>query len=130
VNLKNPYDVTVANNVAYVADSGNKRIVELNATTGAYITSFGSANLHSPQGVAVDPISGSIWVSDTSYNKLVQFTSTGQWVQTVGSAGSGNTLQFNHPAHLDVHVDATGHAYLYVTDVYNDRIQILDLNEN
>jgi hypothetical protein len=60
----------------------------------------------------------------------VQFTSTGQWVQTVGSAGSGNTLQFNHPAHLDVHVDAAGHAYLYVTDVYNDRIQILDLNEN
>jgi hypothetical protein len=68
-------------------------------------------------------------VSDTSFNKLVQFTSTGQFVQTAGVAGSGN-LQFNHPAHLDVHVDSTGHAYLYVTDVYNDRIQILDLNEN
>jgi tripartite motif-containing protein 71 len=130
IAFKNPYDVTVANGIAYVADAVNKRIVELNASTGAYITSFGSANLHSPQGVAVDPTSGSIWVSDTSYNKLVQFTSTGQWVQTVGAAGSGNTLQFNHPAHLEAHADVTGHAYLYVTDVYNDRIQILDLNEN
>ena len=130
INFKNPYDVAVVNGIVYVADSGNKRIVELNATTGAYVDSItNSTQLHSPQGVAVDPISGSIWVSDTGYNKLVQFTSTGQWVQTVGAAGAGN-MQFNHPAHLDVHVDATGHAYLYVTDVYNDRIQILDLNEN
>jgi DNA-binding beta-propeller fold protein YncE len=129
IAFKNPYDVTVDSGVAYIADAGNKRIVELSANTGAYITSFGAANLHSPQGVAVDPTSGSIWVADTSFNKLVEFTSTGQFIQTVGAAGTGN-LQFNHPAHLDVHVDATGHAYLYVTDVYNDRIQILDLNEN
>lgn len=129
IAFKNPYDVTVDSGIAYIADAGNKRIVELNANTGTYITSFGAGNLHSPQGVAVDPTSGSIWVADTSFNKLVEFTSTGQFIQTVGAAGSGN-LQFNHPAHLDVHVDSTGHAYLYVTDVYNDRIQILDLNEN
>src|SRR5947209_8353618 len=65
IAFKSPYDVAVANGVVYVADSGNKRIVELNATTGAYITSFGAGTLHSPQGVAVDPTSGSIWVSDT-----------------------------------------------------------------
>jgi DNA-binding beta-propeller fold protein YncE len=129
INLKNPYDVTVAAGVAYVADSGNKRIVELNATTGAYISSFGTANLHSPQGVAVDPVTGSIWVSDTSFNKLVEFSSTGTFIQTFGAAGSGSE-QFNHPAHLNVQLDSTGHAYLYVADVYNDRVQILDLNEN
>jgi DNA-binding beta-propeller fold protein YncE len=130
VALKNPYDVTVSGSTVYVADSGNKRIIELDAATGGYVGSIvNSTYIHSPQGVAVDPTSGSIWVADTSYNKVVEFTSTGQFIQAVGAKGSGNK-QFNHPAHLDVHVDSTGHAYLYVTDVYNDRIQILDLNEN
>ena len=119
----------MADGVLYVADAANKRIVELDPATGAYITSFGTANLHSPQGVAVDPISGSIWVSDTSYNRLVQFSSTGAFIQTVGKMGTGN-VQFNHPALLDVRTDASGDAFLYVADNYNDRIQILDLNEN
>jgi hypothetical protein len=70
-----------------------------------------------------------VWVSDTSYNRIVEFSSTGTFIQALGKLGVSNG-QFNHPAHLDVHVDATGHAYLYVADVYNDRIQIFDLNEN
>ena len=74
IDFKNPYDVTVANGIVYVADSANKRIVELNATTGAYMgVSIGTGNLHSPEGVAIDPINGNIWVSDTSFNKLVEF---------------------------------------------------------
>jgi DNA-binding beta-propeller fold protein YncE len=125
-SLKNPYDVAVSKGVVYVADSANKRIVELNAATGADMGSFGAAYLHSPQGVAVDPTNGNIWVSDTSFNKLVEFPAGGGApIQTV-SAPNG---AFNHPAHLDVHVDAANHAYLYVADVYNDRIVILDLNE-
>ena len=124
--LKNPYDVAVSKGVVYVADSANKRIVELNAATGADMGSIGAAYLHSPQGVAVDPTNGNIWVSDTSFNKLVEFPAGGGTpIQTV-SAPNG---AFNHPAHLDVHVDAANHAYLYVADVYNDRIVILDLNE-
>jgi tripartite motif-containing protein 71 len=129
VAFKNPYDVSVVNGIVYVADAANKRIVKLNAATGAYVSSFGAGNLHSPQGVAVDPLTGSIWVSDTSFNKLAQFTASGTFIQSYGAAGAGNG-QFNHPAHLDVHLDASGHAYLYVADVNNDRIQILDLHEN
>ena len=129
VAFNHPYDVAVANGVDYVADSGNKRIVELNSVTGAVVKTFGSANLHSPQGVAIDPTSGNIWVADTSYNRVVEFDSTGNYIQAVGKAGSGN-MQFNHPTHLEVHVDAVGTAYLYVCDTYNDRIEILDLNEN
>ena len=40
--LKNPYDVAVSKGVVYVADSANKRIVELNAATGADMGSFGA----------------------------------------------------------------------------------------
>ena len=35
IGFKSPYDVAVANGIVYVADSANKRIVELNAATGA-----------------------------------------------------------------------------------------------
>ena len=121
-----PYDVAVADGIVYVADSANKRIVELNANTGAYIATVGTGYLHSPQGVAIDPTNGNIWVSDTSFNKLVEFPAAGGApIQTV-SAPNG---AFNHPTHLDVHVDASGTAYLYVADVYNDRVVILNLNE-
>jgi DNA-binding beta-propeller fold protein YncE len=126
IGLKSPYDVAVADGIVYVADSANKRIVELNANTGAYIATVGTGSLHSPQGVAIDPTNGNIWVSDTSFNKLVEFPAAGGApIQTV-SAPNG---AFNHPTHLDVHTDASGNAYLYVADVYNDRVVILNLNE-
>jgi DNA-binding beta-propeller fold protein YncE len=127
--FNHPYDAAVANGIVYVADSGNKRIVELNASTGAYAGTISGPQLHSPYGVAVDPVSGSVWVSDTSYNRVLEFSSTGAYIQAFGKAGSA-AGQFNRPTHLDVHVDAGGTAYLYVVDTYNDRIQILDLNEN
>ena len=127
IGFKSPYDVAVANGIVYVADSANKRIVELNAATGAYTgVSIGTGTLHSPQGVAIDPTNGNIWVSDTSFNKLVEFPAAGGApIQTVAAPNGA----FNHPTHLDVHVDASGNAYLYVADVYNDRIVILNLNE-
>ena len=127
IGFKSPYDVAVANGIVYVADSANKRIVELNAATGAYTgVSIGTGTLHSPQGVAIDPTNGNIWVSDTSFNKLVEFPAAGGApIQTVAAPNGA----FNHPTHLDVHVDASGNPYLYVADVYNDRIVILNLNE-
>jgi sugar lactone lactonase YvrE len=126
IALKNPYDVAVAEGIVYVADAANKRIVELNANTGAYIATVGTGFLHSPQGVAIDPTNGNIWVSDTSFNKLVEFPAAGGApIQTV-SAPNG---AFNQPTQLAVHVDAAGNAYLYVADVYNDRVVILNLNE-
>jgi DNA-binding beta-propeller fold protein YncE len=128
IALKNPYDIADANGVIYIADAANKRIVELRASDGSYLGYFGTGTLHSPQGIAVDPTSGNLWVSDTSYNQLVEFDSQGTYIQTVKTFGGTNT--FNHPSHLDVHTDAAGHAYLYVTDTYHDRIVIFDLNEN
>jgi DNA-binding beta-propeller fold protein YncE len=125
--LKHPYDVAVsAAGTAYVADAGHARIVELSAGTGSYQGCI-CTHLHLPQGVAVDPTNGNIWVSDTSYNQVVEFDSQGHYIQAVKSFGSGGT--FNRPTHLGIHTAANGHAYLYVCDTYSDRIVILDLNE-
>jgi tripartite motif-containing protein 71 len=129
ITFNKPYQATVVNGVVYVADSGNKRIVELNSSTGAVLGWFGTGTLHSPFGVAIDPVTGNIWVTDTSYNRLVEFDSTGNYIQAFGKLGSGNG-QFNRPTHLAFHQDAGGHVYLYVCDTYNDRIEIIDPHDS
>jgi DNA-binding beta-propeller fold protein YncE len=96
--------------------------VALDATTGAVITTFGQANLHTPQGVAVDPETGNLWVTDTSFNRLVEFASNGTFIQAYGKAGSGPG-QFNNPTHIEI-----DGGLLYVADTWNDRIQVFSIS--
>jgi DNA-binding beta-propeller fold protein YncE len=129
VALKNPYDVAHHGSLLFIADSANKRIVELNADKTDPGVALGTACLHAPQGVAYDAVSGMLWVADTSFNRLEEIDpTTGACVQAVTKFNGADT--FNHPGHLEVHQDAGGHSYLYVCDMYNDRVVILDLNEN
>ncbi|HEY0388494.1 MAG TPA: NHL repeat-containing protein [Gaiellales bacterium] len=121
IAFKAPYDVAVSGGNVYVADATNKRIVVLDAATGDVVQTFGSANLHQPQGVAVDPDTGNIWVADTSFNRVVEFTGTGSFVLAFGRAGVGPG-QFNKPTHI-----AVDGGLLYVADTWNDRVQVFSL---
>jgi DNA-binding beta-propeller fold protein YncE len=85
------------------------------------VRTFGSANLHQPQGVAVDPDTGNVWVADTSFNRVVEFTDTGAFVLAFGRAGAGPG-QFNKPTHI-----AVDGGLLYVADTWNDRVQVFSL---
>jgi tripartite motif-containing protein 71 len=118
-----PSDVSVYNGVVYVADSGNHRIVRLNASTGAVIDSYGSADLHYPTGVAINPANGDAWVADSTWNRLVEFSPIGVKVQTFGSLGYPPTHgRFNYPGKLEI---ANGR--LYVADQWNDRVEVFNL---
>jgi DNA-binding beta-propeller fold protein YncE len=122
IALKAPYDVAVSGNHVYVADATNKRIVVLDAVGGSVVDTFGSTNLHQPQGVAVDPATGNVWVTDTSFNRLVEFTSSGVFIQAFGKAGSGQG-QFNKPTHIEI-----DNGLLYVADTWNDRVQVFSIS--
>jgi len=88
---------------------------------GGFLTGgTGSQSLHSPEGVAVDS-SGNIWIGDRAFNRIVELSSTGSFLQSFGKLGTGNS-QFNHPTHLVI----VGNL-LYVCDVYNDRIQVFNI---
>jgi hypothetical protein len=119
-----PKAVCVDAGLVYVADTQNHRVVVLDAGTGGFIRAFGGATLGSVDGVAVEP-GGNVWVSDSRRNRLAEFTADGTFLQTFGSAGSGNT-QFNRPLHLWTHVTGTG-VLLFVADSWNDRIQIFQV---
>ncbi|MDX6324661.1 MAG: hypothetical protein QOK15_1015, partial [Nocardioidaceae bacterium] len=81
---------------------------------------------HRIEGVAVDPSTGSLWVSDTSWNRLVELNpTTGAVLLKFGTEGSGNN-QFEYPAHLAVGV-AGGKKTLYVADYWNNRVQVFDI---
>ncbi len=112
--LKGPKDLTVVGNTVYVADTNDNRVVELDATTGALIKSFGS--LHNPQGIAVDA-NGNVWVADTNQNKLVEFSPAGSVIQTFGSLGNAQG-QFNMPTKLEI-----AGTTLYVCDMFNNRVE-------
>jgi DNA-binding beta-propeller fold protein YncE len=122
VAFRSPYDVDVYGSSVYVADTTNKRIVVLNAATGDEIRTFGAGVLHAPQGVAVDPATGNVWVTDTSFNRVVEFSPTGALLLTFGKAGSGQS-QFNKPTHI-----AVDNGLLYVADTWNDRIQVFSIS--
>jgi tripartite motif-containing protein 71 len=124
VTLGAPKDVAVANGEVYVADTLNRRVVVLSASTGAVLRTFGGGTLRLAEGIAVEP-NGDVWVADTSANRLVEFAPNGTVLQTHGTLGSG-TNQFNKPAHLEVLQTATD-VLLFVVDSWNDRVAVLDI---
>ena len=121
--LKKPKDLTLLDGIVYVADSENRRIVLLSAATGNVQGVLTNSNFHRLEGIAVEP-DGSIWVSDTSYHRLIHVTSDGSTVlQRIGSPAGTSHGKFNRPAHLEILVDESG-MHLFVADEWNDRIEV------
>lgn len=115
----------------YVTNTLGHQIVVLDAATGALLRTIqpvinGVTVLHRIEGVAVDPRTGNLWVSDSSWNRLVELAPGGtSLIRTVGKLGTAPD-QFNYPAHLAI--DTVGGAtLLYADDYQNSRVQILDI---
>jgi DNA-binding beta-propeller fold protein YncE len=115
-----PKDVAVQGATVYVADSINNRVVELSASTGAVLKTIGG--IPDPEGIAVTP-AGAIWVAEAGQNRLVELSAAGAVLQTFGGLGSTHG-KFSHPTHLEIFSGA-----LYVTDSWNDRIEVFKLND-
>jgi DNA-binding beta-propeller fold protein YncE len=103
----------------YVSDQANRRVEEF-TTAGAFVRTFGVEHLDITAGVGVDP-NGNVWVADCGGDDLAEFDASGDYLQSVGSAGSGNG-QFSCPG---------GFAFvggnMYVADFGNKRIQKFSL---
>jgi tripartite motif-containing protein 71 len=97
----------------------------------AYISTwseFGTeeTSLSSPEGIAVDPSSGNVYVADTSNNRIQTFSSNGTFVAEWGRYGTGNgngTLRIPEGIAVD---PSSGN--VYVADTVNNRIQTFSSN--
>jgi hypothetical protein len=108
----------------YVADGNGDRVEKFDSS-GAYISQFGSAGsgngqFAQPYGVAVDPYSEDVYVTDTNGNNRVErFASSGTYLGQVGAAGSGPG-EFSIP--VGVAVDQST-CDVFVTDIGNHRVE-------
>jgi uncharacterized protein (TIGR03437 family) len=77
--LSGPHLISLdSNDQLYVADTGNNRIAVLPSVPTAGnnpAVSFSIAGLNNPYGVFVDPVSGGIWITNTSGNQVLQYAS-------------------------------------------------------
>ncbi len=79
-----------------------------------------TCNLRSASAMSVAP-TGSIFIVETDNNRIVEYDTTGQPLDSLGNYGFGD-YQFDEP----VDVDATNGLKIYVSDRGNNRIQIFD----
>ena len=81
----------------------------------------GSANgqFFNPEGIAVDPIAGTVWVADSGNNRTQSFTPAGVYQSQFGSFGAPPG-QFWNP--VGIAVNNTG--FVYVGDSFNSRTQV------
>jgi len=110
---------------AYVADTGNDRIVEL-SPTGAPMAEWGSrgagdGRFLSPVGIAVDG-AGRVYVVDSQENRVQAFDAGGRLLAKWGLRGAG-LGEFSQPSAIAV--DCNG--VVYVADTNNNRVERFDL---
>jgi len=97
----------------------------------AYISTwseFGTeeTSLSSPEGIAIDPSSGNVYVADTGNNRIQTFSSNGTFISKWGGGYDPRAINgsFDHPS--DIALDQAGN--VYVADTGNNRIQVFSSN--
>ena len=102
----------------FIADSGNSRVVKVQAGGGAATTIAPTVNglgLNTPYGVAVDG-AGDLFVVDTGNNRVVEIPAGGEGAIAIAPTVGG--IAFNAPE--GIAVDAAGD--LFIADTNNNRV--------
>ena len=112
----------VASGAGGTAVGQDRTFTTLSVVTPVFSSAFGSegtgnGQFKSPNGVAVD-VSGNLWVTDSSNNRVEKFNSKGEYLTQFGSEGTGNG-QFKSPK--GIAIDSSGN--LWVVDSSNNRVQ-------
>ena len=90
----------------------------------AYVSTFGSGGsgsgeFNNPSWTAVNPVTGTVYVTDSTNDTVQAFSSSGTYESTIGSAGSGDG-QFTNPT--GVAVDPLN-GWVYVVDSGDARVE-------
>lgn len=102
----------------YVADAELGWVAHLDPE-GKPLAPIGRGMLERPTGLAYEPKTGRLFVSDTHAHQIKVFDLNGKLVSTIGEHGEGPG-QFNYPTHI-----AVLHDKLYVSDSLNARVQVI-----
>lgn len=122
--------VNAANGLCFAQDgtllvSQGNAVVRYNAATGQEIGRLNGGNLRAPAGIAIDDVTGYIYVVDSPANQVVVFTASGDFVKTFGTTGTISTGMLKGPSGISFEKVARQFA---VADTNNNRIQFFDVN--
>lgn len=126
--LKDPSDLFVdANNILYIADTGNKRIVRYDIDTGLTLQDVTHADFSSPSGVYITA-DGKIYVADPGAKAVLTFDADGTFLQKIEKPTA--------PVFADtafepkkIAVDSGGNMYIIGEGVYDGVIQLARTGE-
>lgn len=116
-----------SNGNVYVSDSGNNRILVLNASSGAYVSSFGSYGttgndkFNWPGGIGISPVNSDIYITDYNNHRIQVYDSSLVYKTTIGVTGVITTSNtgFNYPRDVAIAQDGS----VFVADRNNHRVQ-------
>jgi DNA-binding beta-propeller fold protein YncE/lysophospholipase L1-like esterase len=100
----------------YVSEVSPHRVQEL-STSGTFIASFDETGSSLPAGIATDPTTGNLYVTDVN-GHVQQFSAAGSLFASFGSPGSG-AGQLWSPQGVAVGSSGT----IFVADTHNQRVQ-------
>ncbi len=109
---------TFLKTIGWGVSNGEAKLETCTSSCRAGIAGTGNGQFDNPRAMAVEPVSGNLYVADMSNNRVQAITTSGAFVSKFGSGGSGPG-QFSAPMGLVVSPTGT----IYVTDFYNARVQ-------
>ena len=119
--LNEPYGLAVdSEGLVYVANYYNSR-VEVLREDGTFVRQIGAGQLKYPKNVTIN--NQQIYVVDTYNHRISIYTKQDQLVRHIGERGSGPG-QFKWPGAVVFSPDGD----MYISDTYNNRMQVLDVN--
>jgi DNA-binding beta-propeller fold protein YncE len=115
-----PYAIAIraSDEVAWIADTWNNRIVSYNVATMQPIAATPIKAFNKPSGIAIDPLNGNILVADSGNNRIEEMTDN--------HGASPTKFKFFYDTFNDpqgVAADAAGN--IYVADTGNNRVVVL-----
>ena len=124
--MKEPWGVAINQRGEVIVAECGGHCVSVFSPSGEKLRTFGThgsgqGQFKYPRGVAVDG-EWNILVADSYNHRIQKFTPEGQFLTAVGAKDNG-PLQFDHPTNI---VFNTANKKVYVTDSWNDRVQVLN----
>lgn len=114
----NGIDVNSVTHDVYISRSVH--LITQYTSSGVSIREWGSigsgpAQLISPHGVSVDPITGNVYVADTGNGRIQVFASDGAFLRQIGSPGDGDGTFIGLPSPAGIAFDPAART-VYATD--------------
>nr|XP_006823686.1 PREDICTED: E3 ubiquitin-protein ligase TRIM71-like [Saccoglossus kowalevskii] len=119
-----PCDVAISDdNEYFMTDDNNKQIV-VSDENGKLIRKFGSSETDDPFGIAINPVTNNVYVSECSKGYIRKYTQGGRYIISLGIQGDKQG-ELNGPCILAIN----SKGMVYVADFNNHRIQVFNSDD-